>query len=110
MLTRRGFLRLLSAAAGVAAIGAASACAGPPAAPTSAPTAVKPTEAAQAPAATAAPAAKPAGAGEAKPSGTVTVVQGSEIRSLDVSIEIAIAYRNAMMHLYDQLLFRNEKM
>ena len=107
--SRRDFLRLLLAAGSVAALGVTAACAGGTPAPTAAPAAPATTAPAAA-APTTAPAAQPTAAQAAASGGAATVVQGNEIRSLDVSLEIAIAYRNAMMHLYDQLLFRDDKM
>ena len=70
----------------------------------------KPAEAAK-PAATAAPAAQPAAASKAAGAkGTATVVQGPEIRSLDGTVEVALPILNAVMHLYDPLLTRDEKL
>src|SRR5689334_12531949 len=118
-ITRRQCLRRLSAGAALAAVGALSACAGPAAAPPAAPTQAA---ASAKPAAPAAPAAAPAAAPGATqqaapaapaggaPKGTVTVVQGPEIRTLDATLEVALAFRNAIFHLYDPLFYRDEKM
>jgi ABC-type transport system substrate-binding protein len=115
-------LRLVAAAGGLSAIGALAACGGQaPAPPTAAPAKpaepaapAKPAEAAK-PAAPAAPAAQPAAPAAAapaiaNPTGTATIVQGPEVRSLDGTVEVALAYRNTIMHLYDPLLIRGDKL
>ena len=100
------------------ALGALAACAPaatPPAAsPAPAPAAAASAGAAQPvastqPVAGVAPASAPAAAGVVT-KGSVTVVQGPEIKTLDGTMEVALTYRNVILHMYDTLFYRNEKM
>ena len=127
-IDRRQFLRAVSAAGGLMVLGALAACAPgapPPPAPTAVPSkpadssaAAKPTEAAKPAGAPAAQQSAPAAAQQSGPAttsgggskGTVTVVQGPEIRTLDGTMEVALTFRNAIFHLYDPLLTRDDKM
>jgi len=102
-IRRREFLKLVSAAGGLAAVGALTACA--PSAP-SAP-AAKPTDA---PAAKPGEATKPAQAAPAakvEAKGTATVIQGPELRPMDPMVEIPSTTKPTL-DIYDPLLWKGD--
>src|SRR4051794_39632245 len=120
-MDRRHFLKLVTAAGTISAIGAPPPCPPPappaPAAPqpppkpapqaTTAPAAAPPAAKPAAPADQATTAPAPAAAAQAAPKGSVTMVQVYELRPMDPSVEIP-STTNTVLHVYDPLLWKND--